>query len=201
MSVRLFKNKWLELATVTPLKVFLPFWICALIPVVYSIYPISFLRDGMMVLVGLFLWTIIEYIFHRYCFHASSSASWVNKVVFIMHGNHHEVPDDPLRNLMPLVVTVPLAVALWYLFGIGGRDYGRPAFVGFLIGYICYDFVHYMCHQSAMRGRLGFLIKRHHMLHHHALEDCNFGVTSTFWDVVFRTDFRNLTKRSDAHRH
>lgn len=84
-----------------------------------------------MVLVGLFLWTIIEYIFHRYCFHASSSASWVNKVVFIMHGNHHEVPDDPLRNLMPLVVTVPLAVALWYLLGSEEEITGARLLSGF----------------------------------------------------------------------
>jgi sterol desaturase/sphingolipid hydroxylase (fatty acid hydroxylase superfamily) len=30
-------------------------------------------------------------------------------------------------------------------------------------------------------------LRRHHMIHHHAQHDARFGVTTPFWDWVFRT--------------
>jgi hypothetical protein len=35
--------------------------------------------------------------------------------------------------------------------------------------------------------RVGKLVKRHHMLHHHMDHDGGFGVSSPIWDVVFGT--------------
>ena len=45
-------------------------------------------------------------------------------------------------------------------------------------------------------GYLG-LLKRRHALHHHLDDHGNFGVTSGFWDHVFRT---NLRARREADR-
>jgi sterol desaturase/sphingolipid hydroxylase (fatty acid hydroxylase superfamily) len=35
------------------------------------------------------------------------------------------------------------------------------------------------------------------MLHltHHRFEDCNYGVTTNFWDIVFGTNARNINER------
>lgn len=117
-----------------------------------------------------------------------------------MHGNHHDDPDDPLRNLMPLVVTVPFGLLLWAAFVLVGGALGHAIFNGFLIGYFCYDLVHYLCHQGPLPSKMGTLIKRHHMLHHYAILECNYGVTSTFWDKVFRTNFKTARKRNHARR-
>lgn len=182
------------------IKVFVPFWIVSILISFHFAKNFPVLEQIALIGCGILIWTIIEYIFHRYLFHASSSYSSINKLVFLMHGNHHEDPNDPMRNLMPLIVTVPAALVLWMVFGFIAGPAGHVAYTGFLIGYFGYDLVHYLCHQGRMPLRMGALIKRHHMLHHYAVHDCNYGVTSTFWDRVFRTTFHSSAKRNNARR-
>src|SRR3546814_16967356 len=70
------------------------------------------------------MWTLTEYALHRFVFHWEPKSAVLRRSVFIMHGNHHAVPNDPLRNLMPPVVSLPVAGLFWVgmlaLFGSGG---------------------------------------------------------------------------------
>lgn len=185
-----------------PMKVFLPFWLVVLAAVFWSLRHIAPGIGLISFACGLVVWSIVEYLCHRYLFHASCTSHAIRYFVFLIHGNHHELPTDALRNMMPLSVTVPVAAGLWYLCARFGGIPGEAAFAGFLLGYVGYDFIHYYCHQGAGRYPIGRFLKRHHLLHHHGAPDWNFGVSSSFWDRIFSTQFRpGKGRRSDdAHR-
>lgn len=135
---------------------------------------------------GLMTWTLFEYLLHRFLFHWRARSNWGARLVFLMHGCHHAQPDDPLRAVMPLIASAPLATAL---FGLTLLILPMPSagsfFVGFLIGYLHYDLTHWACHQAESRNRLGRLLKRHHLRHHYAIADGNWGVGTPLWDWVF----------------
>ncbi|MEJ2456979.1 MAG: sterol desaturase family protein [Novosphingobium sp.] len=122
---------------------------------------------------------------HRYLFHWQSDWKPARMLVFVMHGNHHDVPDDRLRNLMPPIVSLPIAGLVWgFCVELIGAA-GTWLFLGYITGYVAYDVTHYACHQWPMRGRLGCMLKRHHMRHHFIEEHRNYAITVIFWDRVF----------------
>ena len=140
-----------------------------------------------LIAAGLLVWTLFEYLMHRYPFHFKTEQPLLRRMVFLTHGNHHESPNDPMRNLMPLLVSLPVAAVVW---GIGLALLGRAGtwlFLGWITGYVIYDLLHYACHQWPMRGRLGAALKRHHMRHHHFDETGNYAISGIFWDRVFGT--------------
>ena len=114
----------------------------------------------------------------------------------MIHGVHHDHPNDPLRLVMPPAASVPLAIlvlaALWVLFG----SIHAPAVAGgFLIGYIVYDEIHYALHHHTPKTRLGKRLRELHMRHHFQDDDKGFGISAPYWDVVFRTF---PTRRTEA---
>ena len=70
---------------------------------------------------------------------------------------------------------------------IAGPVWAAPAFVGFGIGYLSYDGIHYATHHFRMPSRIGRWLKRYHMVHHHTGENARWGVSSPLWDWVFGT--------------
>jgi dihydroceramide fatty acyl 2-hydroxylase len=137
---------------------------------------------------GVLTWTLAEYLLHRWVFHWSSDAPWGKRIHFLLHGVHHDFPNDKDRLVMPLLASVPLAVIFYSLFYVTlGRQLAGPFFAGFVVGYLCYDGTHYAVHHFKQTTRVGRFVKRHHMLHHHADHDGGFGVSSPLWDVIFRT--------------
>jgi len=147
-----------------------------------------------LIAAGLLVWTLFEYLMHRYPFHFKTEQPLLRRMVFLTHGNHHESPNDPMRNLMPLLVSLPVAAVVW---GIGLALLGRAGtwlFLGWITGYVIYDLLHYACHQWPMRGRLGAALKRHHMRHHHFDETGNYAISGIFWDRVFGTWIETLKR-------
>lgn len=138
---------------------------------------------------GFFAWTLVEYLLHRFVFHWYNDTPWGRRVHFLLHGVHHDYPNDGDRLVMPLLTSVPLAFIFYGLFYLlfGGVSLAEPFFAGFAAGYLCYDGMHYAVHHFKQTSRIGKFIKRHHMLHHHADHDGGFGVSSPLWDYVFRT--------------
>ncbi|MGK3962945.1 sterol desaturase family protein [Sorangium sp. So ce118] len=147
------------------------------------------LLDGLGLLVlGLFLWTFAEYVLHRYVFHYVGPRLWQRRMHFVLHGVHHDFPQDADRLVMPLGASIPLGVVFYTLFrAIFGPVPADPLFVGFGLGYLVYDGTHYAIHHFRMTSRWGKWIKRHHMVHHHTGEHARWGVSSPLWDWVFRT--------------
>lgn len=143
---------------------------------------------GLYVL-GLVTWTLAEYWLHRLIFHWTKDTPRGRRIHFLLHGVHHDFPNDKDRLVMPLLTSAPLAVIFYTLFYVllGGVKYAEPVYAGFALGYLCYDGTHYAVHHFKQSSRIGRFLKRHHMLHHHADHDGGFGVSSPLWDIVFRT--------------
>ncbi len=142
---------------------------------------------GMFVL-GLFIWSLTEYVLHRWVFHWLEDTPRGRRIHFLLHGVHHDYPNDKDRLVMPLLTSVPLGVifaGLFYL--VFGPRFAEPAFAGLVLGYLCYDGTHYAVHHFKQTTRIGRFVKRHHMLHHHMDHDGGFGVSNPLWDIVFRT--------------
>jgi dihydroceramide fatty acyl 2-hydroxylase len=137
---------------------------------------------------GLGVWTLTEYWLHRLVFHWEPDNAAGRRMHFIIHGVHHDHPNDRLRLVMPPAVSIPLAV----LFFVGFRSiFGTPAafplFAGLLAGYLFYDYMHYHLHHHTPRTKLGRRLREQHMRHHFQDHRFGFGVSSPLWDVIFRT--------------
>ena len=149
---------------------------------------------------GLLIWTLFEYAAHRYLFHWEAKWDFVQRVVFIIHSNHHLEPNDRLRNLMPPIVSIPVALCIWALFYTMGGAPATWVFLGFILGYVCYDLTHYACHQWPMQGRLGRALKRHHMRHHFTNQSCNFAITAILWDRAFGSEINRKLHDTDQRK-
>lgn len=135
-------------------------------------------------LLGVAIWSLAEYVLHRFVFHFDQSP----KLHFFLHGIHHEYPNDHTRLVMPPGASGVMAVLFWFLFrAVTGYEVALPAFAGFVAGYVWYDTTHYWAHIARPTTRWGRLLRRHHMQHHYATPHIRFGVSTPLWDVVFGT--------------
>jgi sterol desaturase/sphingolipid hydroxylase (fatty acid hydroxylase superfamily) len=99
---------------------------------------------------------------------------------------------------MPPSVSIPLAVIFYFIFiAIFGPVIMLPFFAGFIIGYLFYDMTHYAIHHFNMHSKFWLAIKNHHMKHHYQNEDKGYGVTTPFWDLIFKTDFKKNPPATD----
>jgi len=140
--------------------------------------------------VGVLIWTLLEYVIHRQIFHYQPTTPVGKKLHFIVHGVHHDYPNDAKRLVMPPVISIPLAIIFYVLFLLlFGK--GAPAiWAGLVAGYVCYDSIHYAIHHFPMQSRLLNRLKQHHLRHHFHNDQAGYGVSSPFWDYVFRTNGR-----------
>jgi len=192
-SVRMFKSNFLESLS----KVHFTVPLFAYVPVIiYLIYKALFeVSLGVLTFIeifiaGLLVWTLTEYILHRFVFHYIPKADWALRLHFIFHGVHHDYPSDAKRLVMPLSASIPLALGFYFLFNALLPTYYVYAFFpGFMIGYLIYDMGHYAIHHFNFKGGLWKRIKQHHMLHHYQDPSKGYGVSSPLWDKIFRSDF------------
>jgi sterol desaturase/sphingolipid hydroxylase (fatty acid hydroxylase superfamily) len=144
------------------------------------------------ILAGYLFWTLTEYWLHRIVFHFEPERGIGARLHWIIHGVHHDHPNDPMRLVMPPSVSIPLAalfIGAFYLVA------GSPAFLpfgaGFLGGYLAYDMLHYHVHHHRPTTRLGKRMRELHMRHHFQNHETGYGVSAPFWDHVFGTATKN----------
>jgi sterol desaturase/sphingolipid hydroxylase (fatty acid hydroxylase superfamily) len=139
-------------------------------------------------LAGGAIWTLTEYWLHRLFFHWEPDNAFGHRMHFVIHGIHHDHPNDKLRLVMPPAVSIPLAALFLGLFGLGfGTPLAFPIFAGFIAGYLIYDYTHYYVHHAVPKTQFGKRLREHHMRHHFQDHRYGYGVSSPAWDVVFRT--------------
>lgn len=199
-SLRLFRSQKLERLSVISLRTFLLTWAAALPLIAWVGVTIS--GSGLFIapllLIGVVAWSLFEYAMHRFAFHWTSDVPFIRGSIFVLHGNHHVNSNDPLRNLMPPIVSMPIAAVVWGLSVLALGSYGTWLFLGFISGYVVYDVIHFGCHQWPMKKGLAAIVKRHHMRHHHGNEAGNFAITTPLWDRLFGTMITTLKERSEA---
>jgi dihydroceramide fatty acyl 2-hydroxylase len=138
--------------------------------------------------VGYAVWTLFEYWLHRLVFHFEPQNGLGARLHWMIHGVHHDHPNDPLRLVMPPAASIPLAAlvigAMWLIAG-GARAPAVAA--GFLTGYLIYDEMHYALHHHVPKSRLGKRLRELHMRHHFQDDERGFGISAPYWDRVFGT--------------
>jgi sterol desaturase/sphingolipid hydroxylase (fatty acid hydroxylase superfamily) len=196
--VRLFRSNLLEFFTHISPVVVLIIWVPVAIFFVWrSVLALpagaSWLQIPVGVLLGVFIWTLTEYMVHRFVFHYHARTPGLQKIFFMFHGVHHYQPQCKTRLVMPPAVSIPMAVLFYGSFYfVVGQLFGSPSwvpalFAGFILGYLVYDMIHYATHHFPMRSGYLRYVKRYHMQHHFKTPERRFGVSSPLWDKVFGT--------------
>ena len=187
-SIRVFENNFLEALThvhpITPLIVWSPV-------TAYFLYQglsdgFSGLAYGALVVAGILFWTLLEYVVHRFLFHFPAKSDFAKRLVFLFHGLHHDAPNDKTRLVFPPVPAIAIMSLLYYLFTLFvPTNMMNTFFAGFVIGYLCYDYIHYATHHFPMTSTVGRYLRKYHLQHHFSHEHSKYGVSSPLWDYVF----------------
>jgi sterol desaturase/sphingolipid hydroxylase (fatty acid hydroxylase superfamily) len=190
-SPRMFKSDWVEkyFSRVRPLHVIV-IWTPA---VAYWLYRAHQTGAGVaasagMFLVGVLIWTLLEYLLHRFVFHFEPHGKMQEDLSFLIHGIHHDYPWDADRLVMPPTVSILIAVLLWWpvkaLFGV---PLFYAVFAGITVGYLWYDLGHFAWHHNKPRTRIGRYLRSYHLVHHFKTPHLRYGVSTPLWDYVFGT--------------
>jgi len=134
-----------------------------------------------LVLAGLAAWTLLEYLVHRFVLHSYSS---VGRRLHQLHHDHPNDPDAERSSLSTPLIAFPMG---FLLIATAGMEDGSAIFAGLLLGYLAFITVHYAVHRWPIGPNSWLHPAKLRHLTHHRLENCNFGVTTSFWDMVFRT--------------
>lgn len=192
-TVRMFESNFLEFFSkvhwTVPLFIYIPI-ISILNYTAFEIFREGVFNIVVFNVIGLFVWTFVEYVLHRFVFHYEPKADWARRIHWMFHGVHHDYPQDSKRLVMPPGVSLPLATGFYFLFGAFLPDGLHLSFFsGFLIGYLAYDMLHYSVHHFAFRNKLLLALKTHHMKHHFVEPQKGYGVSQPIWDLVLGTMF------------
>ena len=146
---------------------------------------------------GYFFWSLTEYWIHRAIFHFEPEDGVGARFHWIIHGVHHDHPNDPLRLVMPPSVSVPLS-SLFVLafYAVLGSPLFLPFSAGFLGGYLFYDMTHYHLHHHKPKTWIGSRLRELHMRHHFQDHTTGFGISAPYWDRFFGT-FSRVAERRD----
>ncbi len=128
----------------------------------------SFLQSAAYWLIGLALWTLVEYGLHRACHPHQCALDSSTKICrmltshrylpdnrvgitahFLLHGIHHYLPMDKYRLAMPPVLFVALATPFYklvYTVFFYNWYIATAVFCGGIFGYVCYELTHYLLH-------------------------------------------------------
>ena len=193
----MFKTRWLDALSrvhpAVPVVIFLP-----------AIAVLAVLAFGRMEVLpalawlagGYAFWTLSEYWIHRVIFHFEPEEGFGARLHWIIHGVHHDHPNDPLRLVMPPSVSVPLSslflLAFWAVLGLPA-DFAFGA--GFLAGYLLYDMTHYYLHHGRPRTRFGRWLRELHMRHHFQDHERGYGISAPYWDRVFGTSVKRRDRQ------
>jgi len=136
-------------------------------------------------LLGLVAWTLVEYVLHRFVLHGIQPfKAW--------HAEHHRRPRALIGT--PTILSAALIAALVFLPALVLSDLWRASALtfGLLTGYLVYAIVHHATHHWRVDNAWLRKVKRHHALHHSPIAvPGRYGVSSAFWDAVFRTNGRS----------
>jgi sterol desaturase/sphingolipid hydroxylase (fatty acid hydroxylase superfamily) len=145
-------------------------------------YSGSWISLAALVGAGLFFWSFMEYVLHRWGMHGPTS------VPNYVHSLHH-VNSTALVST-PAFVVAGHSTVVCVLLGLILPSGVAPLFVfGAYAGYNYFAIFHHVEHHSpGLVRRLPHFrqLARYHAVHH-GTQTVNFGTTGLFWDRVFGT--------------
>lgn len=124
----------------------------------------------LMCITGFALWTFAEYWVHRSLLHR-----------WFWHGTHERHHDHPSEFVTNIWWYTPI------LFFVAFFVMPISLYVGFSLGYIWFLTMHHWLHHIELKGRTWLHSYAIWHNRHHKLTDCNYGITTPVWDILFRT--------------
>jgi len=137
---------------------------------------------------GAILWTLVEYLLHRFVYH---------KVAGIreLHGMHHSHPNDFIGTPIWASI-VGFSAFLWFLAIVWDTEIACGTTGGLMAGYVAYLATHDAVHRRQLGEKSWMRSHRlRHLRHHRNPLPGNFGVTTGFWDRVFGTSIASERAR------
>jgi sterol desaturase/sphingolipid hydroxylase (fatty acid hydroxylase superfamily) len=141
-----------------------------------------------LVLTGLAAWTLLEYLVHRIIFHHYSAGRRLHR----LHHDHPNDPDAERSSLSTPLFAFPIGFLL--IVAAGVQD-GSAIFAGLLLGYLAFIVVHHAVHRWPVKPNSWLYSAKVRHLTHHRIDNCNYGVPTNFWDIVFRTNAGSMAER------
>lgn len=148
---------------------------------------LSVARSALLFAVGLFGWTLLEYLIHRFSFHYTPRGRVGMFYAYMIHGVHHAFPEDDRRWLVPPAISATISAGIYLVLRRAFGTASSPLFAGGMMGYLLYDLAHYAMHRGRSRFAFFNLLRQRHLQHHYATPERWFGVSTPLWDYVFRT--------------
>jgi len=142
---------------------------------------------------GIAVWTLIEYLLHRFGFHGRG-------VFAPLHARHHVSPRAFIGTPTWLSLAAVAAGVFLPVWGLASPNVASGASTGVMLGFFVYGLMHHAIHHRRPRAifaRLGNATRRH-LQHHHAVRGGNYGVTTSLWDCVFGTELDRRPVRATA---
>ncbi|TDL24600.1 fatty acid-2 hydroxylase [Rickenella mellea] len=159
-------------------------------PFLSSITTDAFIKTTLCFFFGNFVWTLLEYGFHRFLFHIDEllpDRPVFLVIHFLTHGIHHYLPMDGLRLVMPPALFSALAFPMTRLaYALFPTPMANGIISGSFAFYVIYDCMHYALHHTQLPQYMREM-KKYHLAHHYKNFELGFGVTSKIWDYVFHT--------------
>jgi len=157
--------------------------------------------------VGVGVWTLVEYLFHRYVLHGRFAPGkgivrrFLHERLDPLHWEHHKRPSDgahisgQLRDLLPLFA---LAAPASFIFPV----YTAPVLLGGVVAsYVAEEWIHSAIHFCKFRNRWFRHLQRYHLYHHSPRGiSLGYGISNGVWDVVFRTQFPEDIRKAISRR-
>jgi sterol desaturase/sphingolipid hydroxylase (fatty acid hydroxylase superfamily) len=132
---------------------------------------------------GVLIWTLLEYLLHRFVLHGTMRIAG-------SHDQHHAWPRAPIQTptwpslaAIAIVVSVPALLDTPFILTLGLAG-------GLMAGFLWYRLVHHAIHHGSRQplARVISGIARRHLDHHRAEGIGNFGVTTSLWDRIFKSE-------------
>ncbi|KAF9971231.1 fatty acid alpha-hydroxylase [Actinomortierella ambigua] len=185
---RIFGSPFLEVFTKTPWWVIPLLWVPVITFNAWRSLEAGLSKEMLApwMVFGIFLWTLAEYMIHRFLFHIDQrmpdSNTWL-VLHFLLHGIHHYLPMDRLRLVMPPALGVTLATPLNYLgHALFPEHIAYAVMGGAFLGYVLYDLTHYYLHHAKVFKIHFKSMKTYHLAHHYKNFEGGYGITSKIWD-------------------
>lgn len=185
---RLFENPVLEALSRTHIMIPISMWLTLSVFLGWYAFTYTDMSTGEIAVLfsaGLFVFTLFEYVLHRYLYHIAPKTERRAKLQYTLHGVHHEYPKDKTRLALPPALAVIIAAAFFSLFFFLMGEAAYAFFPGFLVGYSGYLAVHFIVHAYAPPKNFFKYMWVNHSVHHYKNPESNYGVSSPLWDHVF----------------
>ena len=174
------------------------------VSILYTTYGLTVLAHGLessrpgsavlAFLLGIAVWTLVEYLVHRYVLHGrsptdpGSSSISSTRTSTTSTGSTTSAPGTGTTSAAPSRTRCrsswPRGPAAFL-----APVWSVPVFVaGILQAYVVEEWVHHSVHFSSSSERYFRYIKRHHLYHHSPKGMAiAYGLTNGFWDIVYDT--------------